>query len=171
MYRTNSRLILMLDALLALFRYKAGQSVIAVPAASGRSVYPRARSDVRTRLRKRPTELPLLRLQCNRRGRGPPRNAERHGHAIPTRRPVVETANCLAPRTHPTRKSGVPGGAAIRSGKVDSISLPRTAPIRAPTGGAMKARASLDAAVSPELKPASPRFYHDLGLVISPIEC
>jgi hypothetical protein len=34
MYRTNSRLILMLDALLALFRYKAGQSVIAVPAAS-----------------------------------------------------------------------------------------------------------------------------------------
>jgi hypothetical protein len=138
MYRTNSRLILMLDALLALFRYKAGQSVIAAPAASGRSVYPRARSDVRTRLRKRPTELPLLRLQCNRRGCGPPRNAERHGHAIPTRRPVVETANCLAPRTHPTRKSGVPAGAAIRTGKVDSISLPRTAPIRAPTGGAMK---------------------------------
>jgi hypothetical protein len=34
MYRTNSRLILMLDALLALFRYKAGQSVIAAPAAS-----------------------------------------------------------------------------------------------------------------------------------------
>ena len=46
MYRANSCFVLMLDALLALFRYKGRPPVIAVPAASREDRFIRARSRV-----------------------------------------------------------------------------------------------------------------------------